>query len=372
MPFHQKDCQNINQNIDLFSFDKQTVQLIITEVIHLKTNLFELISEWNHHENQMKGYFHGKTVVPESILKKYQDYVSNIKYNLVTITTRINETKEEMKQMQAEIDRKARCEKKMKMELECVRKLLKEAKNDAEWEKNHREIVEQEKNSMALNYKKLAQTFELSLIVSDLLWKATQNQDTLNMIITHDDTFKHFMSKSIVLLDNFVKSFLTESQNVSLITSICGIISNVAASPIGRDMLIKWIHTIALIKLLFSIMKEENYQITSELKYNCLLALFNYSLDPNGSFNLLSHLDGLIHVLCSTATKFNDNQDFRVISIQLTRSLIYDQDPELIKKLKYSFPLTEFQKLMRDPHPKIRQNANELLNVIGLILDAEW
>lgn len=343
---------------------------------HLQNNLFAFINEYNQFCGQLEAHFDKKVLVPTTIMTGMQSFLNTINSNLILITKNANHVMKRLNSMQTQIDSLTKSESKLKKQLECVRGLYSTAKNDMEWEQMHRQLIEEENKSLSLMTAKLVSIKAVNFSVSQLLWKCTQEENVVQSIIQSDvAAFHDMLSCSIDCLLKFTSTLsdtqLESSENIEIITCLCGIITNISASRVGIEEVSKCQNAHQLIHALFLIVKSANALLPVKLKTNSLLALYNISLSPDGH-KLISQNVDLIQVLAHFILHSNTNIEHRLISVKFINSLLREQqNVEIIRKIKATLPVTQLQTLLLDPMPNMRQACARLMGEISIYLQVE-
>ncbi|CAH1797078.1 unnamed protein product [Owenia fusiformis] len=204
-----------------------------------------------------------------------------------------------------------------------------------------------------------------------LLWRVSRVEDTIQSMLAEAkiDDFLQLVGSTVETFSNTYKNDTPQPENseeTQFVLSLCGIVTNIAASSYGRDFLMTKPAGSGLVDTFINVLAETPRQQCPKMKNLILMSLFNISINQKG----LKHLSSKNNIMALLVWLLTEESEpeIKLHSIRLIQSLVYEQNNvTVIHQIKEVLPKTLLQQLSTDRLPVIREAAIELGNDLTLL-----
>ncbi|XP_071166499.1 heat shock factor 2-binding protein-like isoform X1 [Mytilus edulis] len=340
-------------------------------LIEVKQNYTLLVQEWNLLNKEIGEKLKSKNTwtVDKEDLSQLAAEIAQLKENLpkvlnknvLTAASKINLIEEELqntkklaesKQLEAS-QWKARCE---VATADCQKEKEENIKLKCEVQELTQQLSQQSDYCSSLGS-----------ACCTLLWRVSKNEESIQSILVGSkiDEFLCLVSNT---LESYLSAYKEEwpqdtSEEQSFILALCGIITNIAASALGRDFLVTNQYGRQLIDTYLKVLSEAPNGKAAKLKNLILMSLYNISINQKG-IKYICTKKGLLSLL-SWILQDEKIVDNRVNSLRLIQSIICeDVNISLIHELEEALPNQMFEEMLQEKNRDIKELALEILSDI--------
>ncbi|VDI07469.1 heat shock factor 2-binding protein-like [Mytilus galloprovincialis] len=340
-------------------------------LIEVKQNYTSLVQEWNLLNKEIGEKLKSKNIwtVDKEDLSQLAAEIAQLKENLpkvlnknvLTAASKINLIEEELqlskklaesKQLEAS-QWKARCE---VATADCQKEKEENIKLKCEVQELTQQLSQQSDYCSSLGS-----------ACCTLLWRVSKNEESIQSILVGSkiDEFLCLVSNT---LESYLSAYKEEwpqdtSEEQSFILALCGIITNIAASALGRDFLVTNQYGRQLIDTYLKVLSEAPNGKAAKLKNLILMSLYNISINQKG-IKYICTKKGLLSLL-SWILQDEKIVDNRVNSLRLIQSIICeDVNISLIHELEEALPNQMFEDMLQEKNRDIKELALEILSDI--------
>ncbi|XP_059139450.1 heat shock factor 2-binding protein-like [Physella acuta] len=199
-----------------------------------------------------------------------------------------------------------------------------------------------------------------------LLWRVSKHENTIETIISgsRSQEFLEIISSSVMSYLTAYKDDEWPNQNTDeaiFILSLCGVVTNIAATAIGREHISTSLYGCKTIDTFIKFIQEAPLTKSANMKILMLMSLYNISLNSKGIMYLSSRSD-FIKTLCWHLKEEKD-ADNRISTMRLMQSLMTDENIGLACTKKLSERcLMHLEKLCHSSNREIKSLAQEIVS----------
>ncbi|XP_041373795.1 heat shock factor 2-binding protein-like [Gigantopelta aegis] len=197
-----------------------------------------------------------------------------------------------------------------------------------------------------------------------LLWRVSRCEESIQAILvgTKVDEFLCIVSST---LESYVSAYKEDwpqeqSEELSFILALCGVITNVAASAFGRDFLVSNENGRHLIDTFVSFLTEAPLKKSARLKNLLLMTLYNLSINQKGQKYICSK-QGIMGLLSWHLQEETDEEN-RLNTLRVLLSLVSDEkNVAILHALNEVLPTSFLQQLTVCRNREIQELSLELI-----------
>ncbi|XP_021929071.1 heat shock factor 2-binding protein-like isoform X2 [Zootermopsis nevadensis] len=208
----------------------------------------------------------------------------------------------------------------------------------------------------------------LGSIMGNLIWKASRIPPVVDMLLSGNKVgdFLAIVNGSLIsFMETYESSMPGQCADESqFIMSMCGIVTNIAAAPAGRQFLVSNPNGRELLEQFNRILPVIPAPSGNCLKRLLLMALYNTSINQNG----LKFLQQQTDLLSAIAHDFQTDTTYelKLMELRLLQSLTYDiPNGKVLRDIMKEVPLELIQPLTQCPEPEMKNVVQEILNNLG-------
>ncbi|KAJ8040921.1 Heat shock factor 2-binding protein [Holothuria leucospilota] len=173
----------------------------------------------------------------------------------------------------------------------------------------------------------------MGAVCCTLLWKASQQEDIIPHLLAGSQ-MKSFIPVVSFTLESFLATYEGEmpenmNEEIQFVLSLVGIVTNVAASAVGREFLSKSSHCKTLVESFSHLLAKPFSKHLIRLKGLAVMSLYNLSINQMG-LKVLTSTKGLVPLL-TWLLSVENSEEMRLHTLLLLHSLI--SEPNNIKLL---------------------------------------
>ncbi|XP_034933616.1 heat shock factor 2-binding protein-like [Chelonus insularis] len=230
-----------------------------------------------------------------------------------------------------------------------------------EKESKKRELLEEEKESLInLDEQNVNLRANLGAVTGNLLWKSSKYPQIVNTWLTeHQSIVSNFLFIAVGTVRSFIETFQPSFPSINnnetqFVVAILGIITNISATPGGRQFLVDHTEGKTLIAYLVEFLPTMIGDTGNVMKKLMLKILFNISMNCEG-FSYLFQLnieESIVHC-------FEDCTPVEILTLvlQLLQSLTYNLlDPQILQRLLEKLPMDKIKTLSASEDQDIRSD----------------
>ncbi|XP_069696424.1 heat shock factor 2-binding protein-like [Periplaneta americana] len=205
----------------------------------------------------------------------------------------------------------------------------------------------------------------LGAVMGNLIWKASRLPVVIDMFLSGNkvgDLLNIVNGSLISFLETYESCIPGQCTDESqFIMSVCGIVTNIAAAPAGRQFLISSSNGKELLEQFCRVLAHIPLPSGNALKRLLLMALYNTSINENG-LRFLQQQQYLLSAITQDL-QINTTSELKLMSLRLLQSLTYDiPNKSVLNGILKEVSLEMLQ-------PMTQSSEAELKNVVGDIID---
>ncbi|BFZ22376.1 hypothetical protein BsWGS_25416 [Bradybaena similaris] len=208
-------------------------------------------------------------------------------------------------------------------------------------------------------------SFSLGSVCCTLLWRLSRQEDCIHTIVSGSKSaeFLALVSSSV---DSYLSTYMADqwpdpsTDEAAFILALCGTVTNIAASALGREHLASSPQGQAVIDTFLAFIKDAPLRKSGPMKSLMLMFLYNISINQKGMKYLCSK-PGLIPMMCWHVTEETDIES-RVNTLRVLHSLTSDETSiRIMHELKENLPLCQLQQLTTSPNKDIQDLSLDII-----------
>lgn len=204
-----------------------------------------------------------------------------------------------------------------------------------------------------------------------LLWRVTRCEDSIPTILVGTKV-DEFLGLVVNTLDSYLNTYSGEplppdsSDEVHFVLALCGIVTNIAATPYGRDFLMKHPQSEQLINIFVKVLGQEPCKKFARIKNLILMALYNLTINQKG-LKYITTQSNLLPLLVWQLQAENELEN-KIHSLHLLQSLLYEQlSLQMVHQIKELMQGSWLEELCSHHNQQLRDAAKELQTDICMI-----
>ncbi|CAG5120967.1 unnamed protein product, partial [Candidula unifasciata] len=171
-------------------------------------------------------------------------------------------------------------------------------------------------------------SFSLGSVCCTLLWRLSRQEDCVQILVSGSKSaeFLALVSSSV---DSYLNTYMDDqwpdqsSDEAAFILALCGTVTNIAASALGREHLASSLQGQAVVDTFIAFIKKAPLGNSANMKSLMLMFLYNISINQKGVKYLCSK-PGLIPIMCWHIKEESDTE-CRVNTLRVLHSLTSDE-----------------------------------------------
>lgn len=208
----------------------------------------------------------------------------------------------------------------------------------------------------------------LGAVMGSLIWKASRIPAVVDVLLSGNKVadFLAIVNGSLI---SFMETYETSLPNQcaeesQFILSMCGIVTNIAATPAGRQFLVTNTNGRDLLEQFNRILKVIPEPSGNYLKRLLLMALYNTSINNDG-LKFLQQQKDLLSALAREVTKDTVCCEMKLMALRLLQSLTcHIPSATVLTDMMKHIPLEVIQQVTKCSDPETKNVVQEILNNI--------
>ncbi|KAK6970324.1 heat shock factor 2-binding protein [Biomphalaria glabrata] len=203
-----------------------------------------------------------------------------------------------------------------------------------------------------------------------LLWKISRQESAIETLVSGCKN-SEFLKLTCIAVQGYLAAYRTSdwphhnTDEAKFILSICGIITNVAASSQGREYLASCQEGCEVMNTFISFIGKAPNGKSAQIKILMLMSLYNFSINSKGIKFLCSKRD-LIPLLAKHFKEEKDAEN-QLRTLKLVQSLVCDETcaSVCISELLQYLPKSQLQQMSKSSTPDIQIVSLEILSEVA-------
>lgn len=203
-----------------------------------------------------------------------------------------------------------------------------------------------------------------------LLWRVSSCNESIQPILAGSKV-PEFLS----MVSNTLSSYLAtysgdeipqeEADETQFVLGLCGIVANIASSPVGRDYLMREEVGRSLFDTFLTVLAEAPNKTCEKMKGLILMAIYNVTMNQKGMKYIINK-PNIIGLLVWIAED-TGSSELKLMCLRVLQSLFCDDinlDPALLSQVEEALTSQFIHALSEDSCAAIREVALELVNAL--------
>ena len=348
------------------------LQMFAFKTTQIQNNLLDLMSTLVEYEksstngHQLDTTFDNKVLVNKTVFHTIQDFLPKVTKNLKTLSEIIDKNVAENERLTQELSVQRKRNSNSERQLQEVRKLYRELKDEIEWEMTCNQVFHSDlKQNCAQNKNSIESNDNLKTCLN-LILNSSHNQRTVQSFMENQEVFREFMATIHSIFEAQIKAHPSDSFDPNLFETICGICVNVFQSNdySGEDIP-QWIDSLTAI------------QTDKRLLKSSINALHFICFAPNGTEELQKK-SGIITLLAKCLIDSELKHEFKLKTnvVKMIRRMIDNsKDTEIGIKLFNEFivliPIQKLREMIdKEQYIQLKKAMSLLLTTFLLFTNA--
>lgn len=207
-----------------------------------------------------------------------------------------------------------------------------------------------------------------------LLWRVSRSDDAVQTLLTgvKVDEFLEVVSTTVetyaqLFTDGNMSTFSSSTDESHFMLALCGVITNVAASAYGRELLMSKDCGRRVVDVFLNAVYNIPPKLASKLKNLMLMSVYNVSINQKG-FKYLRSKPSLIAQLAWLVQSERDDAECRLNALRLVQSMLFDDNNSpstiIIHEAREVLSEEVLCRLATDRCTDVKSIALELINTL--------
>ncbi|KAK7871596.1 hypothetical protein R5R35_001789 [Gryllus longicercus] len=254
----------------------------------------------------------------------------------------------------------------MSCDIECLRTKYQNLQTEWDSQQEHLGRLQNDMYKMRNQLQHQSQfCASLGAVLGNLIWKASRIPQVVDMLLSGNKMgdFLNIVNGTLV---SFIETYDSHmpgqcADESQFIMSMCGIITNIAASPAGRQFLVTNPTGKELLDMFVRVLPRIPCPSGNCLKRLILMALYNISINQYG-LNYLQEKKDILPAITSNLHCECAN-DLRIMSLRLLQSITYEISTlKLLEEIEETIPFEIIDEMIASDDAEAKPVAQEILD----------